>query len=67
MTPSASLLRALSERVIIADGAMGTMLQAQDPSLDDFQGYEGCNEILNATRPDIVSAVHAAYLDVGVD
>ncbi len=67
MTPPASLLSALSERVIIADGAMGTMLQAQDPSLDDFQGYEGCNEILNATRPDIVSAVHAAYLDVGVD
>ncbi len=62
-----SLLSALSERVIVADGAMGTMLQAQDPSLDDFQGYEGCNEILNVTRPDIVAGVHAAYFDVGVD
>ena len=61
------LLTALSERVIVADGAMGTMLQAQDPSLEDFQGYEGCNEILNVTRPDIVAAVHAAYFDVGVD
>ena len=61
------LLTALSERVIVADGAMGTMLQAQDPSLDDFQGYEGCNEILNVTRPDIVAAVHSAYFDVGVD
>ncbi len=46
---------------------MGTMLQAADPSLDDFQGFEGCNEVLNVTRPDIVGAVHAAYLDVGVD
>ncbi len=62
-----SLLRALSERVVVADGAMGTMLQAQDPSMDDFQGHEGCNEILNVTRPDIVSAVHAAYFDAGVD
>jgi len=46
---------------------MGTMLQAQNPTLDDFQGHEGCNEILNVTRPDIVRAVHEAYLDVGVD
>ncbi len=65
--PTNSLLTALSERVIVADGAMGTMLQAQDPSLDDFQGYEGCNEILNVTRPDIVAAVHSAYFDAGVD
>jgi len=61
------LLTALRERVIVADGAMGTMLQAQDPSLDDFAGLEGCNEILNVTRPDIVRAVHRAYLEVGVD
>ena len=54
--PTTSFLTALTERVIVADGAMGTMLQAQDPSLDDFQGYEGCNEILNVTRPDIVAA-----------
>lgn len=46
---------------------MGTMLQAQDPSLDDFAGLEGCNEILNVTRPDIVRSVHRAYLEVGVD
>ena len=62
-----TLLTALSERVVVADGAMGTMLQAREPSLDDFQGYEGCNEILNVTRPDIVAGVHAAYFDVGVD
>jgi 5-methyltetrahydrofolate--homocysteine methyltransferase len=63
----ASLREALAQRVVVADGAMGTMLQAQDPSLDDFEGHEGCNEILNVSRPDIVRAVHEAYLDVGVD
>ncbi|MEU7463977.1 methionine synthase [Streptomyces griseofuscus] len=46
---------------------MGTMLQAQDPTLDDFQQLEGCNEILNVTRPDIVRSVHEAYFAVGVD
>ncbi|GAB3898583.1 methionine synthase [Microbispora bryophytorum subsp. camponoti] len=57
----------LSERVLIADGAMGTMLQSYDPTLDDFQGHEGCNDVLNVSRPDIVRAVHDAYLEVGVD
>ena len=54
-------------RPLIADGAMGTMLQAADPSLEDFQNLEGCNEILNVTRPDIVRSVHDEYLAVGVD
>ena len=62
-----SLRTALLERVVIADGAMGTMLQAQNPSLEDFENHEGCNEILNVTRPDIVKAVHEEYLKVGVD
>ena len=62
-----SLRDALSERVVIADGAMGTMLQARNPSLEDFQNYEGCNEILNITRPDIVKEVHSEYLEAGVD
>src|ERR1700693_391011 len=62
-----TLRSALSERVVVADGAMGTMLQASDASIDDFDGYEGCNEILNVTRPDIVTAVHEAYLDAGAD
>jgi len=43
------------------------MLQASAATLDDFDGHEGCNEILNVTRPDIVSSVHEAYLDAGVD
>ncbi len=57
----------LGSRVLVVDGAMGTMLQDADPSLEDFQGLEGCNEILNVTRPDIVRTVHEAYLAVGVD
>ncbi|NYV74037.1 methionine synthase [Streptomyces sp. UH6] len=62
-----ALREALATRVVVADGAMGTMLQAQDPTLEDFQDLEGCNEILNVTRPDIVRSVHDAYLEVGVD
>nr|WP_232248675.1 methionine synthase [Streptacidiphilus rugosus] len=46
---------------------MGTMLQAQDPTLEDFEGHEGCNEVLNVSRTDIVRAVHEAYFAVGVD
>ena len=63
----AELRAALASRVVVCDGAMGTMLQAHDPGLDDFQGHEGCNEILNVSRPDIVASVHHAYFDVGVD
>lgn len=62
-----TLRETLTERVVIVDGAMGTMLQAQNPTLDDYQGHEGCNEILNVSRPEMVKAVHRAYLEVGVD
>ncbi|CAN5216198.1 methionine synthase [soil metagenome] len=64
---SEGLLAAVRERVVIADGAMGTMLQDAGPTLDDFQQHEGCNEILNVSRPDIVEAIHLAYLDTGID
>ena len=64
---SADLRSALSSRVVIGDGAMGTMLQAHDLTLTDFEQLEGCNEVLNRTRPDIVRAIHDAYFDVGVD
>ncbi|NEA47213.1 methionine synthase [Streptomyces sp. SID10815] len=66
-TRASALREALATRVVVADGAMGTMLQAQDPTLEDFQDLEGCNEILNVTRPDIVASVHAEYFDAGVD
>ncbi|MFJ1792450.1 methionine synthase [Kitasatospora griseola] len=64
---AAALREALATRVVVADGAMGTMLQAQEPTLEDFQQLEGCNEVLNTTRPDIVRSVHDAYFAVGVD
>lgn len=51
----------------MADGAMGTMLQAANPTLSDFQGYEGCNEILNVTRPELVAQIHREYFVAGVD
>ncbi|MET9467248.1 homocysteine S-methyltransferase family protein, partial [Streptomyces sp. NPDC006544] len=63
----AALRQALATRVVVADGAMGTMLQAQDPTMEDFQQLEGCNEVLNVTRPDIVANVHREYFAVGVD
>ncbi|HYS31854.1 MAG TPA: homocysteine S-methyltransferase family protein, partial [Streptosporangiaceae bacterium] len=62
-----SLRRALAERVVIADGAMGSMLQGSAATFDDFAGHEGCNEILNVTRPDIIRSVHDGYLAAGVD
>ncbi|MGH3383172.1 MAG: methionine synthase [Nocardioidaceae bacterium] len=64
---SLSLRTALKERVVVADGAMGTMLQLHDLALDDFEGHEGCNEILNVTRPDVVDAIHDAYFEAGAD
>jgi 5-methyltetrahydrofolate--homocysteine methyltransferase len=67
-TKQPGLLRTtLAQRVVVADGAMGTMLQAANPTLEDFQNHEGCNEILNVSRPDIVRSVHNEYLAAGVD
>lgn len=66
-TRADALREALATRVVVADGAMGTMLQAQDPTLEDFENLEGCNEILSVTRPDIVRSVHEEYFAVGVD
>ncbi|AYF77512.1 methionine synthase [Nocardia yunnanensis] len=62
-----SLLDTLRRRVVIGDGAMGTMLQAADLTLDDFRGLEGCNEILNETRPDVLRHIHRAYFEAGAD
>ena len=65
---SQELLDAVNHRVVIADGAMGTMLQGRELSLeDDFLGLEGCNEILNATRPDVLADIHDAYFATGID
>ena len=65
------LLDALSERVLIYDGAMGTQIQAADLTPADFtldgRYLEGCNELLNLTRPDVIEAIHARYLAAGAD
>ncbi|GAB2750538.1 methionine synthase [Salinifilum aidingensis] len=60
-------LEALDERVLVADGGMGTALQSYDLSLDDFNQLEGCNEILNETRPDVVRGVYRGFLEAGSD
>ncbi len=62
-----ALIAAMRERVVVADGAMGTSLQSYDLSLADFENFEGCNEILNVTRPDVVLAIHESFLSVGSD
>src|SRR5215212_11214583 len=62
-------LKTLKERVVVFDGAMGTSLQSQHLSLDDFGGprFEGCNENLLVTRPDAVELVHSQFLEAGCD
>ncbi|MGB7103552.1 MAG: methionine synthase [Acidimicrobiales bacterium] len=62
-------LKALSERVLIFDGATGTNLQLRHLSAEDFGGatFEGCNEMLNITRPAVVEELHRSFFDVGVD
>ncbi|HSR25155.1 MAG TPA: homocysteine S-methyltransferase family protein, partial [Candidatus Eisenbacteria bacterium] len=66
---SARLAQELRQRILVLDGAMGTMIQARGLSAADFGGpqYEGCNENLNLTRPDVITDIHAAYLEAGAD
>jgi 5-methyltetrahydrofolate--homocysteine methyltransferase len=60
---------AIRERVIVFDGAFGTFVQDLDLVADDFGGasLEGCNEMLCLTRPDVIEAMHTAFLEAGVD
>ncbi|MEL7522569.1 MAG: homocysteine S-methyltransferase family protein, partial [Cyanobacteria bacterium J06553_1] len=55
--------------VLVFDGAMGTSLQMQELTADDFGGpeYEGCNEYLVATKPEAVDKVHRSFLEAGAD
>ena len=63
------LAERLQEKILILDGAMGTMIQRLDLTAQDFGGeaYEGCNEYLTLTRPDAIADIHAAYLEAGSD
>jgi len=59
----------LERRVLVYDGAMGSLLQTYNLTAEDFGGpqYEGCNETLTLTRPDVIGEIHAQYFEVGVD
>jgi 5-methyltetrahydrofolate--homocysteine methyltransferase len=84
----APILEALSEHVLVYDGAMGTQIQAADLKAEDFvlkdsptlspllraaaertagKNLEGCNELVNITRPEVIEAIHARYLEAGAD
>ncbi|MDE0718919.1 MAG: homocysteine S-methyltransferase family protein, partial [Rhodospirillaceae bacterium] len=75
--PAAAALEALAaERILVMDGAMGTMIQAAGPTEEDFRGdafarhdrpLQGDNDLLNLTRPDIVRGIHDANLAAGAD
>ncbi|HEY2065224.1 MAG TPA: methionine synthase [Gemmatimonadaceae bacterium] len=62
-------LRALDDRVLVYDGAMGTNIQRHHPTPEDFGGkaLEGCNDHLVLTRPDIIQSIHESFLAVGCD
>ena len=64
-----SFLDQLRERVLVFDGAAGTNLQLAGLTVDDFGGpeLEGCNEILNVTRPDVIAGLHDSFFAVGCD
>src|SRR4029453_12357368 len=64
-----SLHDALAIRILVLDGAMGTMLQARRPTTAHYggPGLDGCNENLCRTHPDWILDIHRAYLDAGAD
>ena len=64
-----SITEQMNKKILIMDGAMGTMLQRAELTADDFGGeeYEGCNEYLNITRPDVIESIHREYLEAGAD
>src|ERR1700736_12288 len=70
LTESAKALRELLKgRILVLDGAMGTMLQQRNLTAADFGGpaLEGCNENLVRTRPDVVRDIHRKYFEAGAD
>ncbi|MGB8507692.1 MAG: homocysteine S-methyltransferase family protein, partial [Pyrinomonadaceae bacterium] len=60
-------LKTLKERIVVFDGAMGTNIQTQNLTPDDFGGLDGCNEYLVNTKPSAVEHVHAGFFEVGCD
>ncbi len=68
-TRIAQLRAALSSRILVLDGAMGTAIQDLNLTAKDFGGaaYEGCNENLVLTAPEVVRKIHQTYLEAGAD
>ncbi len=64
-----TLKELMQQRILILDGAMGTMIQQADLIAEDFGGEEldGCNEMLVLTRPDVIQSIHEQYLAAGAD
>ena len=64
-----NLKKDLGNKIVMLDGAMGTMLQAENLTSDDFGGekYEGCNDYLVLTKPDVIKKIHKKYLQAGSD
>lgn len=67
MSKPHSFFRQCQEKVLLFDGGMGSMLQTYPLTEDDFEGLEGCNEILVRTRPNVIQEIHAAYFEAGAD
>ncbi len=64
---NSSFFKQCQEKILLFDGAMGTCIQGYNLTEDDFHGYDGCNEYLVKTRPDVIQAIHAAYFEAGAD
>ena len=64
---TALLEKLLGEKILVIDGAMGTAIQDCNLIAEDFGGplYEGCNEYLVITKPEVISAVHEGHLKAG--
>ncbi|HYJ46863.1 MAG TPA: homocysteine S-methyltransferase family protein, partial [Pyrinomonadaceae bacterium] len=64
-----NFLDALKERIVVFDGAMGTNIQSQKLTADDFGGpqLEGCNEYLVISKPEAIEKVHSDFFEVGCD
>ncbi|HBR98782.1 MAG TPA: methionine synthase, partial [Gammaproteobacteria bacterium] len=75
-TPEDTLKRLLAQRILLLDGAMGTMIQQHDLDEDDYRGeaykdwpseLKGNNDLLSLTQPDLIRDIHLAYLEAGAD
>ncbi len=61
------ILDHLRDRVLLCDGGMGSLVQAMDLTLDDFEGHENCTDVLTRTRPDVIREIHRRYFEAGAD